>query len=103
MNRRLAAGTASLAGIALSFPLMVVTAGGAAAETSTKGGCVQEGLGTLRTLGGVQAFANGYDYSGLADPDNGPIYTTLTPGTELKLGKVVKLHTASPATFAWCR
>ena len=43
------------------------------------------------------------DYSTLANPTTGPIYTTLPEGSYLSLGQVVKLHTANPELFAWCR
>ena len=99
MIRRLAA---AAAGVALSVPLTVATAGSAWTAEPTKGACVQAGLGTLKSLGGVSAFANGYDYSPLSGP-SGPIFAPLTPGTELKLGPVVKLHTSSPSAFQWCR
>ena len=42
------------------------------------------------------------DYSTLADPVEGPIFTTLPEGSFLSLGAVVKLHRTNPELFAWC-
>jgi hypothetical protein len=66
--------------------------------------CVQAGLSTLKSLGLLQAAAQQQiDYSTLANPTTGPIYTTLPEGSYLSLGQVVKLHTTHPELFAWCR
>jgi hypothetical protein len=66
--------------------------------------CVQAGLSTLKSLGLLQAAAQKQlDYSTLADPTTGPIFTTLPEGSNLSLGQVVKLHTTNPDLFAWCR
>ena len=74
------------------------------AATQTPGECVQAGLGTLKSLGLLQAAAQRQiDYSTLADPDNGPIYAELPANSYLSLGQVVKLHVKSPELFAWCR
>jgi hypothetical protein len=66
--------------------------------------CVQAGLNTPKSLGLLQAAAQKQiDYSTLANPTTGPIYTTLPEGSYLSLGQVVKLHTTNPELFAWCR
>jgi hypothetical protein len=66
--------------------------------------CVQAGLSTLKSLALLQAAAQQQiDYSTLANPTTGPIYTTLPEGSYLSLGHVVKLHTTHPELFAWCR
>lgn len=65
--------------------------------------CVQQGIGTLKSLGLLQAAAQKtIDYSTLADPVNGPIFADLPEGSFLSLGQVVKLHTTNPELFAWC-
>lgn len=65
--------------------------------------CVQAGLGTFKSLGLFQAAAQKQiDYSTLANPTTGPIFTTLPDGSYLSLGQVVKLHTTNPELFAWC-
>jgi hypothetical protein len=91
MNRRLAAGAA---GLAVALPLLVVAAGPASAAPSTKGACVQAGIGTLKDLGALQAAAQkSIDYSD---------YVAVPDGTYLSLGQVVKLHTTTPDLFPWC-
>ena len=65
--------------------------------------CVQAGIGTLKSLGLLQAAAQKQiDYSTLADPVDGPIFADLPEGSFLSLGQVVKLHTKNPELFAWC-
>ncbi len=65
--------------------------------------CVQQGLGTLKSLGLLQAAAQRQiDYSTLADPVTGPIFADLPEGSNYSLGYVVKLHTTNPGLFAWC-
>jgi hypothetical protein len=80
-------------------------AGPAAAAPANPGAtCTQAGIGTLKSLGVLQAAAQKQiDYSTLADPVNGPIYASLPEGTYLSLGQVVKLHHTDPELFAWCR
>jgi hypothetical protein len=80
-------------------------AGPAAAAPANPGAaCAQAGIGTLKTLGLLQAAAHKeIDYSTLADPVNGPIYASLPQGSYLSLGQVVKLHHTNPELFAWCR
>jgi hypothetical protein len=100
MNRRLVAGAA---GLALSLPLLVATAGSAAAAPSAKGACVQAGLGTLKDLDLLRtAAAKGVDYDAFDSGNAGFINTDLPVGSYLSLGQVVKLHTSSPALFDWC-
>ena len=61
-------------------------------------------MSTLRTLGLFDdAAAKEIDYSTLASPTAGPIFTTLPTGSFLSLGQVVTLHTSSPELFLWCR
>ena len=80
-------------------------AGPAAAAPANPGAaCAQAGIGTLKSLGLLQAAAHkDIDYSTLADPVNGPIYASLPQGSYLSLGQVVKLHHTNPELFAWCR
>jgi hypothetical protein len=76
----------------------------AAAPANSGAACVQAGIGTLKSLGLLQAAAQKQiDYSTLADPVDGPIFAELPEGTFLSLGQVVKLHKDSPELFAWCR
>jgi hypothetical protein len=93
--------------VALALAATVVVAAPAwAAEAPRNEGaaCVQAGLSTLKSLGLLQAAAHKQlDYSTLANPTTGPIYTTLPEGSYLSLGQVVKLHTTNPELFAWCR
>jgi hypothetical protein len=83
----------------------VVSAGPAAAAPANEGAaCVQAGIGTLKSLGLLQAAAQQQiDYSTLADPVAGPIFADLPAGSYLSLGQVVKLHHTNPELFAWCR
>ena len=75
-----------------------------AAPADEGAACVQAGLGTLKSLGLLQAAAQRQvDYSTLADPVTGPIFADLPAGSYLSLGQVVKLHTTNPELFAWCR
>jgi len=77
--------------------------GTASAAPNAKGACVQAGIGTLKSLGLLQAAAQKQiDYSTLADVKEGPIFADLPEGSFLSLGQVVKLHTTSPELFAWC-
>jgi hypothetical protein len=82
-----------------------LTAGPAAAAPANRGAaCVQAGIGTLKTLGLLQAAAQKQiDYSTLADSASGPIFADLPEGSYLSLGQVVKLHRTNPGLFAWCR
>jgi len=73
------------------------------ANPGAGGQCVRAGIGTLQSLGLLQAAAQKQiDYSALADPVNGPIFADLPEGSFLSLGAVVKLHTSNPELFAWC-
>jgi len=75
-----------------------------AAPANPGAACTQAGIGTLKSLGLLQAAAHKQiDYSTLADPVNGPIYASLPQGSYLSLGQVVKLHHTNPELFAWCR
>lgn len=66
--------------------------------------CVQEGVGTLVSLGLIDEAARGkIDYSALADPVNGPIFAELPAGSFIPLRDVIALHRSSPELFAWCR
>ena len=100
--RKLLAGTrAGVVAVALA-----VAAPASAAEGPRNQGaaCVQAGLSTLKSLGLLQAAAQKQvDYSTLATPTTGPIFTTLPTGSYLSLGQVVKLHKTNPELFAWCR
>ncbi len=90
------------AAVAVSAGLAATPA--AAAPANDGAACVQAGIGTLKEMGMLQAAAKKQiDYSTLADPVNGPIFTNLPEGSYLSLGQVVKLHTTTPELFAWCR
>ena len=89
--------------VAIAATLAVATP--ASATPSNEGAaCIQAGLSTLKDLGLLQAAAQKkVDYSTLANPTTGPIFTTLPAGSYLSLGQVVKLHKTNPELFAWCR
>jgi hypothetical protein len=96
---------AGVVALALGATLAVAAPASAAEAPRSQGAaCVQAGLGTLKSLGLLQAAASKQlDYSTLANPTTGPIYTTLPEGSYLSLGQVVKLHSTNPELFAWCR
>jgi hypothetical protein len=100
--RKLRAGMVALA---LGATLAVAAPASAADAPANQGAaCLQAGLSTLKSLGLLRAAAQKQlDYSTLANPTTGPIYTTLPEGSYLSLGQVVKLHTTNPELFAWCR
>ena len=102
--RKLVTG-AGVAAVGLAAAL-AVAAPASAAETPRNEGaaCIQAGLSTLKSLGLLQdAAQKQIDYSTLANPTTGPIFTTLPEGSFLSLGEVVKLHKTNPELFAWCR
>lgn len=104
MLKKIAAG----AGVAALAVVMAAAPASAAPKNDARpvndgAYCVQQGLGTLKSLGLLQAAAKRQiDYSTLADPVNGPIFATLPKGSNYSLGYVVKLHTTNPELFAWC-
>ena len=73
--------TRVVAALALVVPLGLATA--APASAAAPGAqCAQAGLDTLKSLGLLQAAAaKQVDYSRLADPLAGPIFTTLPAGS----------------------
>jgi hypothetical protein len=91
--------------VAVSLAATLAVSAPASAEPRNEGAaCIQAGLDTLKSLGLLQAAAQKQiDYSTLADPTAGPIFTTLPEGSFLSLGQVVKLHKTNPELFAWCR
>ena len=98
MLKKIAVATAA---VALSAGLVAAPA--AAAPADPGAACVQAGIGTLKSLGLLQAAAQKQiDYSTLADPVNGPTFAVLPEGSYLSLGQVVKLHKTNPDLFAWC-
>lgn len=100
MKKMLAVGGLTAAAFVAS---LAVAAPASAAPSNEGAACVQAGLGTLKSLGLLEAAAQQkVDYSTLADPVNGPIFTELPEGSYLSLGAVVKLHTTNPGLFAWC-
>src|SRR4029453_5916346 len=104
--RKLLAGTrVGVVAVALAATVAVAVPASAADAPRNQGAaCVQGGLGPLKGLGLLQAAAQKQiDYSTLANPTTGPIFTTLPKGSYLSLGQVVKLHTTNPELFAWCR
>ena len=102
MNKR--ALSTAVASSALAVGLSVGIAAPASASPGNSGAaCVQAGIGTLKSLGLLQAAAQKkIDYSTLADPVNGPIFADLPEGSFPSLGQVVKLHVKNPGLFAWC-
>jgi hypothetical protein len=99
--RKLRAGVVALA---LGTTLALAAPASAAPAPANQGAAgVQAGLSTLKSLGLQAAARKQLDYSTLANPTTGPIYTTLPEGSYLSLGQVVKLHTTNPELFAWCR
>ena len=75
------------------------------ANAGAGGQCVQAGLGTLTSLGLLQAAAQKQiDYStfGEGEGNLGLIRTELPTGSNLSLGQVVRLHTSNPELFTWC-
>jgi hypothetical protein len=95
--------TRAAAALALALPLGLATAAPATAAPAPGAACAQAGIATLKDLGLLQAAAaKQVDYSTLADPVDGPIFTTLPAGSNLSLGAVVKLHHTNPELFAWC-
>lgn len=96
--------TRAAAALALALPLGLATAAPASAAPAPGAACAQAGIATLKSLDLLQAAAaKQVDYSTLADPVAGPIFTTLPAGSNLSLGAVVKLHHTNPELFAWCR
>jgi hypothetical protein len=92
-------------GVAAAATALSLAASAPASAAPSRGAaCAQAGIGTLKSLGLLQAAASRHiDYSTLADPENGPIYADLPAGSYLSLGYVVKLHHTNPDLFAWCR
>jgi hypothetical protein len=97
--------TGGIALAAAAASLAVATPAFAADSPRNQGAaCTQAGINTLKRLGLLQSAAQQkIDYSTLADPVNGPIFTELPAGSYLSLGQVVKLHHTNPQLFAWCR
>lgn len=98
-------GAVAVAAAATTLAVSAAPASAAQTPPHNQGAaCVQAGLSTLKSLGLLKAAAHKQlDYSTLADPTNGPIFTTLPTGSYLSLGQVVKLHKTHPELFAWCR
>jgi hypothetical protein len=95
---------ALIAAVALMMSALLAAPAAEARPMDTKGSCVQAGIGTLKSLGLLQAAAQKQiDYSTLANPKDGPIFADLPEGSFLSLGQVVKLHTSNPELFAWCQ
>ncbi|MBC7290709.1 MAG: hypothetical protein H5T83_05150 [Actinotalea sp.] len=101
MLKKIAVATAAAA-----LGATLVAAPATAAPANPGAACVQSGIGFLKGDDGAllrAAAQKQIDYSTLADPVNGPIFTSLEPESNLSLGQVVKLHTKAPSVFAWCR
>jgi hypothetical protein len=103
--KKLVAGTrAGVVAVARAATLAAAPASAAETPRNQGAACVQAGLGTLKSLGLFQAAGQKQlDYSTLANPTTGPIFTTLPEGSYLSLGQVVKIHTTNPELFAWCQ
>jgi hypothetical protein len=98
MFRKIAVGAGAVA-----LLVGVAAAPASAAPNNEGAACVQAGIGTLKSLGLLQAAAQKQiDYSTLADAQTGPIFADLPEGSYLSLGTVVKLHKTNPELFAWC-
>lgn len=101
--------------VAAVVALGVVGAAPASAASkgpAPQGACVQAGIGTLKSLGLLQAAAKKHVNYALIDA-NGPgipelglpgglIAADLGDEAFLSLGTVVSLHTSNPELFAWC-
>ena len=96
---------AGVGAVAVGLVTTVAVASPASATPSNEGAaCIQAGLSFLKSEGLLKAAAQKQiDYSELANPTTGPIFTTLPAGSYLSLGQVVKLHKTNPDLFAWCR
>jgi hypothetical protein len=105
MRKLVASTRAGAVAVAVAATVAVAPPASAVDTPRNRGAaCVQAGLGTLKSLGLLKAAAQQQiDYSTLADPATGPIFTTLPEGSYLSLGQVVKLHKSNPELFAWCR
>jgi hypothetical protein len=90
--------------VAVAVAATLASATPASATPSNEGAaCIQAGLSFLKSEGLLQAAAQKQiDYSTLANPATGPIFTTLPTDSFLSLGQVVKLHKTNPELFAWC-
>lgn len=101
--------------VAVVVALGVVGAAPASAAPkgpAPQGACVQAGIGTLKSLGLLQAAAKKQvnyaliDVNGPGIPElglpGGLIAADLGDEAFLSLGAVVKLHTSNPELFAWC-
>jgi NO-binding membrane sensor protein with MHYT domain len=94
----------AIATAAAALTVGLAAAPATAAPKNAGAACVQAGIGTLKSLGLLEAAAQKQiDYSTLADATAGPIFADLPQGSFLSLGQVVKLHTTNPELFAWCR
>ena len=105
MRKLVAATRAAVVAVTVAATVAVAAPASAADIPRNQGAaCVRAGLGTLKSLGLLQAAARQeIDYSTLANQTTGPIFTTLPEGSYLSLGQVVKLHKTNPELFAWCR
>jgi hypothetical protein len=85
--RKLVTG-AGVVAVAVAATLASATPASAADTPRNEGAaCVQAGLGTLKSLGLLQAAAQQkIDYSTLANSANGPIFADLPAGSYLSLG-----------------
>ena len=93
----------AVAASALAITSTAVAGGGNSESAKSAASCVQAGIGTLVSLGLIDEAARGeIDYSTLADPTNGPIFTSLPGGSYIPLKDVVSLHRTNPELFAWC-
>lgn len=93
--RKLVAGAGAVA-VGLAATLAVASPA-SAAPRNEGAACIQAGISTLKRLDLLQAAAQKeVDYSTLANPTTGPIFTTLPAGSYLSLGQVVKLHKTNP-------
>jgi hypothetical protein len=98
--RKLVAG----AGVVAVAATLAVATPASATPSNEGAACIQAGLSFLKSEGLLKAAAQKQiDYSELANPTTGPIFTTLPAGSFLSLGQVVKLHKTNPELFLWCR
>jgi hypothetical protein len=93
----------AVAASALAVTSTALAGGGNSENARSAAACVQAGIGTLVSLGLIDEAAQGkIDYSTLANPTTGPIFTSLPSGSYLPLKDVVSLHRTNPELFAWC-
>jgi hypothetical protein len=103
---------AAIGGAALGLTILAAPADARPTPRNDGAYCVQQGIGTLKSLGLLQAAAKQQVNYALLDVDGpgipglgvpgGLIRTQLGSEFTAPLGQIVKLHTTNPELFAWC-